>query len=399
MFKQKFTTRTLTTLAMLIAIEVILSRFLSINAWNIKIGFGFVPVVIAAILYGPLAGGIVGALSDFIGALLFPIGTYFPGFTLTSFLMGMIFGLFLYKKQGWLQGLAAVGINQFILGLFLNTFWISVLYGSPYVPLLATRVFQSILLTVVQLICIQLMVPILNRYGKKVSCLMTPQEAISYIENYTWSTTRLGLGRTRALLHAIGDPQKQLKFIHVAGSNGKGSTCAMLDAILRAAGYRTGLYTSPYIQDFCERMQVNGRNISGDDLARITEQVRIHADAMEDHPSQFELVTAIAMQYFLEERCDIVVLEVGMGGALDSTNVIDCPEVAVITNIGLEHTEYLGNTLSLIAEAKGGIIKPGCTAVLYDSEAETMETLLRICREQIGSVSDLPRARSAESRP
>ena len=169
MFKQKFTTRTLTTLAMLIAIEVILSRFLSINAWNIKIGFGFIPVVIAAILYGPLAGGIVGALSDFIGALLFPIGTYFPGFTLTSFLMGAVFGLFLYKKQGWLLGLAAVGINQFILGLFLNTFWISVLYGSPYVPLLATRVFQSILLTVVQLICIQLMVPILNRYGKKVS--------------------------------------------------------------------------------------------------------------------------------------------------------------------------------------------------------------------------------------
>ena len=169
MSKQKFSTRTLTTLAMLIAIEVILSRFLSFNAWNIKIGFGFVPVVIAAVLYGPLAGGIVGALSDFIGALLFPIGTYFPGFTLSSFLMGVVFGLFLYKKQSWLQGLAAVGINQFILGLFLNTFWISVLYGSPYVPLLATRVFQSILLTVVQLICIQLMVPILNRYGKKVS--------------------------------------------------------------------------------------------------------------------------------------------------------------------------------------------------------------------------------------
>ena len=169
MFKLKFTTRTLTTFAMLIAIEVILSRFLSINAWNIKIGFGFVPVVIAAILYGPLAGGIVGALSDFIGAVLFPIGTYFPGFTLTSFLMGLVFGLFLYKKQCWLQGLAAVGINQFILGLFLNTFWISVLYGSPYVPLLATRVFQSILLSVVQLICIQLIVPILNRYGKKVS--------------------------------------------------------------------------------------------------------------------------------------------------------------------------------------------------------------------------------------
>ena len=174
---------------------------------------------------------------------------------------------------------------------------------------------------------------------------MTGREAIEYIENYTWSKTRLGLGRTRELLHAIGDPQRKLKFVHVAGSNGKGSTCAMLDSILRAAGYRTGLYTSPYIQDFCERMQVNGKNISGEDLARITELIRVHADAMEDHPSQFELVTAIAMQYFLEQRCDLVVLEVGMGGELDSTNVIDCPEAAVITNSGLEHTEYLGDTL------------------------------------------------------
>ncbi len=211
---------------------------------------------------------------------------------------------------------------------------------------------------------------------------MTAQEAIDYIETYTWSSTRLGLDRTRELLHALGDPQKKLKFIHVAGSNGKGSTCAMLDSILRSAGYRTGLYTSPYIQDFCERMQVNGRNIPGEDLARITERVRSFADSMGDHPSQFELVTAIAMQYFLEEGCDIVVLEVGMGGALDSTNVIDVPEAAVITNIGLEHTEYLGSTLTEIARAKGGIIKPGCTAVCYDSVPEVMNTLQNICLQQ-----------------
>ena len=211
---------------------------------------------------------------------------------------------------------------------------------------------------------------------------MTAQEAIEYIENYTWSTTRLGLDRTRELLHALGDPQKKLKFIHVAGSNGKGSTCAMLDSILRRAGYRTGLYTSPYILDFCERMRVDGQNIPGEELARITEKVRPLADAMEDHPSQFELVTAIAMDYFLSAGCDIVVLEVGMGGALDSTNVIDCPEAAVITNIGLEHTEYLGGTLALIAEAKGGIIKPGCTAVCYDNVPEVMDTLRRICEER-----------------
>ncbi len=210
---------------------------------------------------------------------------------------------------------------------------------------------------------------------------MTAQEAIQYIEHYTWSTTRLGLGRTRELLHRMGDPQRHLKFVHVAGSNGKGSTCAMLSAVLGAAGYRVGLYTSPYIQDFCERMQINGENIPGETLAEITERVRIQADRMEDHPSQFELVTAIAMVYFAEAGCDIVVLEVGLGGALDSTNAIDAPEAAVITNLALEHTEYLGTTYHEIASAKAGIIKTGCSCVAYPCDAEAMDTVAAVCEE------------------
>lgn len=211
---------------------------------------------------------------------------------------------------------------------------------------------------------------------------MTPQEAIDYIESYTWSTTKLGLERTLQLLHALGDPQKKLKFIHVAGSNGKGSTCAMLAAILQAAGYRTGLYISPYIQDFCERMQIDGENVPGETLAEITARVRVIADAMEDHPSQFELVTAIALEYFHEAGCDIVVLEVGMGGALDSTNAIDAPEVAIITNIGLEHTEYLGDTLEKIAATKAGIIKPGCSAVCYDGAPEVTKVVKADCKKK-----------------
>ena len=211
---------------------------------------------------------------------------------------------------------------------------------------------------------------------------MTAEQAVRYIEEYTWSTTRLGLDRTRELLARLGDPQKALKFIHVAGSNGKGSTCAMLERIMRAAGYRTGLYISPYIQDFCERMQVNGENIPGGMLAEITERVRVVADAMEDHPSQFELVTAIAMEFFRVSGCEIVVLEVGMGGALDSTNVIDAPEVAVITNIGLEHTEYLGNTLAEIAATKAGIIKSGCHAVCYDGAPEVTEVVRSVCAQR-----------------
>lgn len=209
---------------------------------------------------------------------------------------------------------------------------------------------------------------------------MTVQEAISYIESYSWSTTRLGLERTRELLCALGNPQKNLKFVHVAGSNGKGSTCAMLESILRHAGYRTGLYTSPYIQDFCERIRVDGENIPGEALAAITARVLDIAEVMDDHPSQFELVTAIAMEYFYERHCDAVVLEVGLGGALDSTNAIDAPEVAVITNIGLEHTEYLGNTLEEIASTKAGIIKPGCSCVCYNGAPEVTAVIKSVCK-------------------
>ena len=151
----RINTKSLTVIAMLTAMEIVLNRFFSINAWNIKIGFSFVPVVAAAILYGPQDAGTVGALGDFIGAILFPIGAYFPGFTLTAFLTGLVFGFFLHKRQKVLFTVAAVGINQFILSLFLNTLWISALYGSPYMPLLGTRIFQTLLLFVVQVAVIR----------------------------------------------------------------------------------------------------------------------------------------------------------------------------------------------------------------------------------------------------
>ena len=208
---------------------------------------------------------------------------------------------------------------------------------------------------------------------------MTAEEAIAYINEHTWSQWKLGLERTEELLSRLGDPQKKLRFIHVAGSNGKGSTCAMLERILREAGYKTGMYPSPYIEDFRERIQVNGEWITEEALSELTERVKKEADAMEDHPSQFELITAIGMLYFAECGCDIVVLEVGLGGTYDSTNVIEAPEVAVITNIGLEHTEYLGSTLAEIASNKGGIIKSGSEVVLYENVPEVTDVIRDIC--------------------
>ena len=194
---------------------------------------------------------------------------------------------------------------------------------------------------------------------------MNVNEALAYIHSVSWKGSIPGLSRTYELLGKMRDPQNALKFVHVAGTNGKGSTCAMLDAMFRKAGYTTGLYTSPYIVKFHERMQVNGEMISDEELCEITEMIRPLADSMTDSPTEFELVSCIAFEYFKRHHCDIVILEVGMGGELDSTNVIASPEAAVICNIGLDHTQVLGDTLEQIASAKAGIIKSGADAVIY----------------------------------
>lgn len=199
---------------------------------------------------------------------------------------------------------------------------------------------------------------------------MTYQEALAYIHAVHWQGHKPGLARTRALLAALGDPHKQLRFVHVAGTNGKGSTAAMLDSCLRCAGYKVGLFTSPYIIRFNERIQVNGAPIPDGDLVRLVEQVRPAAAAMADVPTEFELITALGILYFAQQHCDIVVLEVGLGGALDSTNVIDPPECAVITALGMDHVKELGPTLADIAAAKAGIVKPGSPVVSYGGAPE-----------------------------
>lgn len=160
-------TKELITLGLLTALEIVLSRFCSISAWNVKIGFSFAPIVIGGILYGPLGGGLVGALGDFIGAVLFPIGPYFPGFTLTAFLTGTVFGLFLHKRQTILRILGAVAVNQLVLSLLLQTLWISLLYGSPYGPLLLTRLGQCAVLAPLQFVTIGTMTKAVGCYWRR----------------------------------------------------------------------------------------------------------------------------------------------------------------------------------------------------------------------------------------
>ena len=211
---------------------------------------------------------------------------------------------------------------------------------------------------------------------------VTYQEAIEYINGVRWLGSKPGLERITELLGRLGDPQKKLKFVHIAGTNGKGSCAAMTASVLRAAGYRTGLFTSPYLWRFNERMQLNGRPIEDEALADITERLKPQAEAMEDHPTEFEMMTAAALLWYAEEKCDVVVLEVGLGGRFDATNVIESPEVSVIMNIGLDHTEILGDTLAKIAFEKAGIIKPGCPCVLYQQTEEVTDVVRTICAER-----------------
>ena len=217
---------------------------------------------------------------------------------------------------------------------------------------------------------------------------MNYKETLEYIASFGWKGSILGLSRIRELLEKLGDPQKELKFVHIAGTNGKGSTAAFLSSVLTEAGYKVGLFTSPYIEVFNERMQINNENISDDELAEITTYIRPFADSMEDHPTEFELNTAICMEYYRQNNCDIVVLEVGMGGELDSTNVIDSPEAAVITAIGLDHTAELGDTVEKIAETKAGIIKEGCSAVLY-RQADSVTDVIRNRCDALGVTLDI----------
>ena len=211
---------------------------------------------------------------------------------------------------------------------------------------------------------------------------MNATEAIEYIHSVCWKGSVPGLGRTQALLEKMGNPEKKLKFVHIAGTNGKGSTAAMTASILRKAGYRTGLYTSPYIYRFHERMQVDGMEITDEELTAVTEYVKPLAQSLKETPTEFELVCCIAFEYFVRKGCDIVVLEVGMGGAFDATNVIETPEVAVITNIGLDHTEVLGDTLEKIAQTKSGIFKDNGHAVVYRGTPSVEAVFERVCAER-----------------
>ena len=218
---------------------------------------------------------------------------------------------------------------------------------------------------------------------------MNYEQAINFIHSTNKFGSVLGLDNINELLRLIGNPQENLKVIHIAGTNGKGSISTMLNAVLSKSGYKTGLYTSPFLEKFNERIKINGIDISNEDIAYYVSVVKDKIDIMIKnnfpHPTEFEIITAAALLYFKEKDVDIVILEVGLGGRLDATNVVNNPLISVIASISFDHVEQLGNTLKKIAYEKGGIIKTNSNVVIYPSDKEAVDELIKISKEKNAS--------------
>lgn len=204
---------------------------------------------------------------------------------------------------------------------------------------------------------------------------MTYNESLDYLKSISNRGSRPGLSRILEILKLLGEPQKSLKIIHVAGTNGKGSVCRMLESILSEAGYRTGLFTSPCIDSETECYRINKENISESDFSETVFHIKTAEEKMNDKPTSFEFETAMAVWYFYQKKCDAVILEVGMGGRLDATNISDTPVLSVITDVALDHMDYLGNTVSEISSEKAGIIKSGCPTVFGGNNPEALKVI------------------------
>ncbi len=391
--------KTLVYGALFTALAVVLGRATAVYpAPGMKYTLDKFVLFMAGMFFGPFWGGMIGFLADMLGGMLFGVG-WFPQLCVPAVLYGVFGGIFrkFLLKKFTMPRLVLAYAFPIVIG---SVLYQSVALAATYMPTtimegtityLLSRSVQFAIMLVLEVVVIYVLIKtgIFTRTGlwqkeivKKDMTITTPEEAVAYIHSVFWKGSIPGLGRTQTLLEKMGNPEKKLKFIHIAGTNGKGSTASMTASILRKAGYKVGLYTSPYIYRFNERMQINGQQIPDDELVDITAWVKPLADSMEESPTEFELVTSIAFEYFMRGGCDIVVLEVGMGGAWDSTNVIEAPEVAVITNIGLDHTDVLGSTVEEIAETKAGIFKEGSSAVIYRGSESVEAVFERVCAQK-----------------
>ena len=370
--------------AILAAMSIVLGKYLAFNLTPyVRISFENLPIIISGVFFGPIVGAAVGGVADILGC--FMVGyTINPIVTAGAACVGLISGLIpiIFRKKSTPCIILTVSTAHILGSIVIKTAGLSWFYSLPLITTGLWRILTYAFVGAAEyaVICVlcnnsAFVRQIENMLPRERKNQMTYNEALNYIHSVSWKGSRPGLERTVELLEKMGNPQDSLKFIHVAGTNGKGSFCSMTANILKEAGYTVGLYTSPFVLRFNERMKINGQDIPDTELAKITEYVKPFADSMSDSPTEFELITAIAFEYFARHKCDIVVLECGMGGRLDSTNIIKDPILSVITGISFDHTSFLGNTIPDIAKEKAGIIKQNRPVLFCSDNTEAAEVI------------------------
>ena len=388
-------TRQIAFAAMFAALAVILSisPLTFYLTQSVRITFREVPIYLCSTALGPVLGGMCSFIADLCGTFISNSGNAWnPLFALNAVLIGVLPGLIYRLCSSRLNHVVstiiAIVLTNLGVNVFLTPVWLCLMGfngGLPYWPLLLSRLPLIAVMTVIQILVILFLTPVVRRFvegekrEEKGAPAMTYDEAIAYIHGLYWRGSKLGLARTMELCRLLGDPQKKLKFIHVAGTNGKGSTSAMLSRVLTSAGYRTGLFVSPYVDRFNERIQLDNTPIPDDELAALVSEIAPVVESMPEPATEFEIIAALGFLYYVRKKCDYVVLEVGLGGELDATNVIDTPLLAVITAIDYDHMHILGDTIEEIAKAKAGIIKDGGTVLFYGEHPDALPVIESAC--------------------
>lgn len=378
--------------AMMLALLIILSRFLSIKTNLLVISFSFLPIMLTAVYLGPKYSTIIAMLGDLIGAILFPFGPYFPGFTISAGLIGLIYGLFLHKNPNkkinniiFIIKLIISSVLALVLvKIFLESLWLNILYHQAYLLVVSTRVLTQVILLPIQVITVfgivKILEPIVNKY-------LYEEEAIDieeYLSHFDKFTKDPNLDAMEYLMNAFDNPNKKLKFIHIAGTNGKGSVAEMCNNCLIKSGYKVGKFISPHLIKFNDGICINNKEITDKQVQEIlvplSKKIEEYNKTHKVPVKWFEAITSLAIIFFEKQNCDFVVIETGLGGLNDCTNIIDSM-VSIITKIGYDHVDILGDTIEEIATHKAGIIKKNTDTIFVDQE-EVTQIISKKCKDE-----------------
>lgn len=376
--------RAMIALSALAAIGIILGKFLAINITDsMRFSFENTTIIFAGIVFGPVAGALLGAVQDLVGCLAVGYAIN-PIITLGCVAIGAISGTAfkLLKRLPLSVNVAISTMASHVIGsVIIKSVGLSVFYSMPLGVTMAWRTLNYLIVGTAEIIllCMLLKSQQLLTQINKISGTNSKRrfKSVADVSNYAKSVSGVfskpGLERVNNLLRSLGSPQTDIKVVHVTGTNGKGSTSAMLVSILKASGLKVGSFNSPYLIEMRESIRINGEPISEDMLVSLFDNLRPIAEAAEDKPTEFELLTAAAYLFFKEEHVDVAVIECGMGARRDATNVINSPLLSIITGISMDHTAYLGTTLMDIAKEKAGVIKREAPVLIGEIDNDALE--------------------------